>query len=193
MLENDYSISHYLSHHKDPFPVMKALLSYPLWNWTSQYFLYTREYEKGLDFIEHAYSIIYANGHRVSPSEYEKWDSKLIIKKLVLLDYMNSWDEYIEYFDEVFDTKKYSITYSNTVKENIQDKYIISEDEQYLYVHFLWSMNERYTIFCRKSNRQKAGKKTDHLRRHHKYMLPEDEVKRRFEAIINKLHYVVNI
>ncbi len=191
MLDNSLDVSHYLSQQQDPFPAMKALLSYPLCNWVNEFFLITREYERGLYFVNYAYSIIYANGHRISPATYEKWDKQLIIRKLVMLDYSNKWSEYITFFNEVLTSRTYSTTFSITSKDKIHEMYIFSEDEFYIKAHFLCFLEERYNITLRKLEREKAGKKTGHLRRHHKFMLSEEEAAIRYEAIIKKLNYLL--
>lgn len=163
MIDKELDLSHYLIQYKDPFPVMKALLSYPLCNWVNEYFNYTRDYESGLNYVRYCRDIIEVNKEQISPSEGEKWDMYLITLKLNMLDRLNLWQEYIEYFDSLIDKKTY-----------------------------LYYLSARYEIIKRKLNRKNIGKKTDHLKRHQSYMLTEEEMKLRYEAIINKLNFLIN-
>lgn len=163
MLDKDLDLSNYLTQYKDPFPAMKVLLSYPLCNWVNEYFNYTRDFESGLYYISYCRSIIEANREQISPSEYAKWDRYLITLKLNMLDHLNLWEEYIEYYDSLIDSKPYI---------------------SYLAV--------RYEIIKRKLNRKSMGKNTEHLKRHQAYMLNEEEMKARYDAIINKLNFLIN-
>lgn len=101
--------------YKYPFLVLRLLLSYPLCNWTAEYYLRSREYETGLEFIRFARKILDANVGRIPALELEIYDRKLITMNLVLLDYLNRWNSYIEYFDSTLASKPYVIQYK---KEN---------------------------------------------------------------------------
>lgn len=164
MLDNSLNISHYLSRHKDPFPVIRVLLSYPLCNWVNEYFLSTRDFEGGIFFVSYCRSIISANMKRITPCELQKWDKYLIVLKLNMLDHLNLWQEYIDYFDTEFDSKLY----------NLRGLY-----------------KERYDIIKRKLIREKAGANTEYLKRHQACRLTEDEIRMRYEAIINRLNALI--
>jgi L-rhamnose mutarotase len=164
MQDNKLDISHYLSRHKDPFPVMKVLLSYPLCNWINEYFLYTRDFEGGLYFVNYCRSIISANMKSIAPCELQKWDKYLIVLKLNMLDLLNLWQEYIDYFDTVFDSKLC----------NLRGLY-----------------KERYDIIKRKLIRKNTGANVEHLKRHQACRLTEYEIKMRYEAIINRLNSLI--
>lgn len=103
---------------------------------------------------------------RIKPYEYQKWDKYLIVLKLNMLDHLNLWQEYIEYFETISDSKMYSL--------------------QELY-------KERYDIIKHKLIRKKAGANIEYLKRHQANRLTEDEIRIRYEAIINRLNYLINI
>lgn len=166
MLDESLNMSSLLSRYKDPFPVMKVLLSYPLCNWVSEYFICTRDFEGGLYFVNYCRNIVSANLKRITLYELQKWDKYLIILKLNMLDHLNLWQEYLDYFDIVFSSKLYSL-------------------------HSLYS--KRYDIIKRKLIREKTGANVEYLKRHQACRLTEYEIRMRYEAIINRLNYLMNI
>ncbi|TCX51983.1 MULTISPECIES: hypothetical protein [unclassified Dehalobacter] len=181
-----------ISQFKDPFLGLRLLLSYPLCNWVAEFFLRSREYEKGLEFIGFAQSVIEHNSGLIPELESEIYDRKLITMNLVLLDYLNRWNSYIEYFDQALASKPYTIQYKKENQPAVKEKYIVAEDSRFVQVHFLYPLNERYNITCRKLARQNAGKSVEYLKRHSRAMLPEVEVNRRYTEIIDKLNWLLN-
>lgn len=190
-MTDEYNLFSYLIKLKDPLPNLRVLLSYPLCNWVNEFFLTTRNYYSGLKFTDYANEIICNNTDRITPGEYERMDKKLTTYKLVMLDFLNDWDEYINLFDNTLANKKYYVLYPKHAQKHIKDKYILLDDGYFISAHFLCFMDKRYSIINRKLSRQKVGKSTEHLRRHHQYMLSDEEIEKRYKAIINKLEILI--
>ena len=147
---------------KDPLPGLRLLLSYPLCNWVVEFFLRSREYEKGLEFISYAYAVMGVNIDNIPEQEYTRWEKQLTRMTLTLLDYMNSWEAYIDYYDQSLASKPY-----------------------------IQASKQRYEIIRRKLARQAAGKSVEHLKRHGRAMLTEEELNNRYAEIINKLEWLM--
>lgn len=192
-LENsNLNLYQYIKKYDNPFNVIKAILSYPINNWVNEYFLYTRDFEGGIFFVEYCYSVINYNYNHTPANKYEKWDIYLIMLKLNMLDHLNHWEKYIEYFDLVLTTRPYRVRIYAQNSKYINMRYIISEHGDFLYVHFLWVADRRYEIIKRKISRERAGKRIEHLKRQQACLLSEDEIKIRYETIINRLNYLFN-
>ncbi len=185
------NLTGYIAQQNDPLPGLRLLLSYPLSNWTAEYFLRSREYDRGLEFVDFARAVLARNAGRIPALESEVYDRKLITMNLVLLDYLNRWNSYIEYFDQALTSKPYFIQYKKELQPAVNEKYIIAADIRFVRVHFLYPLDQRYSITCRKIVRRDAGKSVEHLKRHSRSMLPWEEVDRRYAQIIGKLDWLL--
>lgn len=139
---------------EDPLKAMEILLSYPLVNFTSQYFRRTREYDMGLQFVDRCQQIISANKASISYEKIEEWKQYLITLKLTLLDFSNDWEAYIDIYKKDLTKPVHS------------------------------TIAKRYEIICRKLERKKAGKSVEHLKRHQKESLTLSEQERRYAEMM---------
>lgn len=133
---------------------MAILLSYPMANFTSQYFIRTRDYDKGLQFVNKCQYIISTNKTSISCENLEKWELYLLTLKLALLDYSNDWEAYVELYNK----------------------------EPTLSSHP--AIAKRHGIICRKLARKRAGKPIEHLKRHQKERLTLSEQERRYAEML---------
>ncbi len=180
-------LQEYLKKYRDPFTSIKAILSYPLWNYVPQFFTYTRNYESGLDFVDYCYSILENSKDKLTDKEFEQFDKLLITLRLSMLDYLNRWGEYISYYENILSTKNYLLTYDKNRNNPDFNKYDVYEDERYKYVHFLYAVSHRYEIIKRKFNKWLNGKNVEHLKRHQQNKLSDTELQERIELIFTRL------
>ncbi|MCM3144374.1 hypothetical protein [Brevibacillus sp. MER 51] len=163
----------------------KALLSYPYWNRARQLITYTRHYEQGLLFVEHMMTLLNTYERKLTEGEYEAIDTNLVFFYLELLDKSDRWMRYVEYYNHVRSEKQYVLTYSSTVPASIFGDFLVESDDATHYIHFLYSINDRYETVKRKIERLKTGKRTNHLKHHPQSELSDEEIARRFDYILS--------
>lgn len=172
---------------KNPITLIKAIYTTQLSNYINQYFISTRDYENGLDFTGWALNIIKEYSDQFTVEEFEKVHIELIYNKLNFLDYLNRWAEYLEYYNYILNSTKYSLTYSRTRSDDEFNKFVLNEDVKYKYVHFLFLVNHRHSIIIRKFDKWIKGNKVEHLKRHQQDKLSEKEINDRAIDIITSL------
>lgn len=172
-----YSVSN-----SNALKTVKVLLSYPLNNWVSQYFVRTRSYHSELEFITKSYHILECNRDSITSKEYEAFDRYLIGLKLSALDNLNRWNDYIAFYDYVRNNKAYVTKYSKFKDYPDINAFVLYEDLNYKYVHFLYGFR-RYDIIKRKLKRHTSGKTTNHLKKHQQDKLAEVEYQKRLDEM----------
>lgn len=185
----------------DSLEHLRKLLSPYLYNWTFKYFIRTRNYELGLHFIGICYMIISLNATAISKEEYARFDRDLILGKLRMLDRLNRWQEYIATFNYVRENKEYAFIYSakslgidikapNALPD--KDSYILKIANEYVAVHFLYTISDEYEKVKRKYERLCSGKSVDHLKRHSQESLTDYELNRRLAELCFQLKNIVD-
>ena len=180
-------IQNYLKKYQDPFTTVKMILSYPLWDYVSEFFTYIRNYEDGLDFVDYCYNVLEINRDKLTDKEFEHFDRTLIGLKLSMLDYLNRWGEYISYYENLLSENNYLLTYAKSRNDAEFNKYVVYEDNSYKYVHFLYVGSYRYKIIKRKFTKWLQGKNVEHLKRHQQDRLSENEIQERLDSIFIRL------
>jgi len=137
----------------DRLNLIKTLLSYPLINWTSQFFSRTRNAEMLLNFVDYCRIILRQNTDKISNEELVDFDKILIGYELSAYDRLNDFENYIALFEFARVNVLHTITYTKHRNDDIFNKYLLYEDERYKYVHFLYLMDRRYHIILRKKSR----------------------------------------
>lgn len=181
-----YSVSN-----SNALKAVKALLSYPLNNWVSQYFVRTRSYRSELDFISKCYHILECNKDSITRNEYEAFDRYLIGLKLSALDKLNRWNDYIAFYDYILKNKAYVTKYSKFKDDQNINAFVLYEDLDYKYVHFLYGFR-RYDIIKRKLKRKTSGKSTNHLKKHQQDKLAEEEYQKRLDEMYHCFLRIAN-
>ncbi len=181
----------------DKFQVVDKLLSYPMINFINQFFSRTRNYWLCLNFVDICREIIehYKSIGYVSSKRYEELDRIQIGYELNSYDHLNLWDLYIQMYEELKNKKyinKYPVT-NQYLSEN-QDflKNVLYKDDQFFYVHFLYTYKKRYEIICRKQQKLDAGKNVKHLMRHQQEQLSEQELNDRYNEMVSFLKFMKN-
>jgi CRISPR/Cas system CMR-associated protein Cmr3 (group 5 of RAMP superfamily) len=85
----------------DKLELVRAVLTYPLINWTSQFFSRTRDGKAELYFVGYCRAVIKQRGDELSKEEVSNFDQKLLRYELNAYDLLNMWREYIDLHDIV--------------------------------------------------------------------------------------------
>lgn len=171
---------------KDPMSMLKLLLD-KFWNYTQEIFVQTRNYESALDFIRYASHMITTYKNSLSEKEFQDFDRNLISFHLCMLDCTNKWEEYIQLFEKMLYERRYVLTYSKTRDDPEFNKFVLYQDRNCKYVHFLYLSNYRYELIKRKYQKLLAGKNVEHLKKHPQSKLSNTEIQERYERV---LHFI---
>lgn len=174
----------------DNLNMLRVLLSYPMINWVGQFFSRTRDGDTELFFVDNCREIIRQNMDRVSADEYARFDKELINYELSAYDRLNLWQDYIRLFEEVRKEKSYTIKYGASRNDSVFNSYVLHQDSDCKYVHFLYLSDHRYKIICRKQARKEAGKGVEHLKMHQKDALTDAELEARYNELARLFEYL---
>ena len=137
--------------------VVRTLLTPPFLNDIIDYFLYTRSYQEGLDFLEQCYPVMEQAPDEDLNTKAFVHDT-IITMRLVLYDKMNLWDRYIKEYDAFIPMQ------ASTIKDT----------DRYLTVH-------------KKLNMLYHGKNVEPMKCRQRYELTDDELQKRYEYVIRKI------
>ena len=167
----------------------KALLSaleYPTWNYITQTFDYTRSYEDGIIFSAKILQELENNKDKFSKKEYENkiWLIYFFVfKNLYKLD---QWENYLESWEKVLKNVRVGfILPKDKLSEINIEEYILDIDETTIYVHFLWNLKDQKETVKRKLEKKQSGKKIGNLTHQQQSDLTKEEIRERFDWIIN--------
>ncbi len=96
----------------DRLNTLRALMTYPMINWVSQFFSRTRDGGTQLYFVRYCREIIEEYDAEISAEEREAFDRELIHYELSAYDRLNWWQEYVNFFEETRNQKPYTIAYA---------------------------------------------------------------------------------
>ena len=133
------------------------LLFPPFLNDIIDYFLYTRSYQDGLDFLNQCYSIMEQTPDK-EPNKEAFIHDTIITVRLVLYDKMNLWDQYIKEYDAFIPMQ------ASTIKDA-----------------------DRYHTIHKKLELMSHGKNIEHMKCHQRYQLTDTEFQQRYEYISEKI------
>jgi len=161
-------------------------LEYPTWNYITQTFDYTRSYEDGIIFAAKILQELENNKDKFSKKEYE---SKIwliyffVFKNLYKLD---QWENYLESWEKVLKNVRVGFIYSkDKLSEEGIEEYILDINETTIHIHFLWNLIDQKEAVKRKLEKKRNGKKIGNLTHQQQSDLTGEEIKERFDWIIN--------
>jgi hypothetical protein len=149
--------------YKDKLEMLRAVLSYPIINWVTQFFSRTRCADVQLGFIECCREIIESRRDELSDEEYEDFDGKLVSYELHAYDRLNLFADYVHVFRETQSEKPYAVKF-------------LSE--------------RRYDIIHRKWEKYESGMNIEHLKKHHQDRLTDEELASRFEEMKRLFEFI---
>ncbi len=170
----------------------RTVMSYPIWNFVQRAIIDTRSYEHGLNscivflqFTEHFRT-------QLDKKEFESNSIKLYSLVLGMLDRLDRWEEYLEFYDYFRKSCDFCLTYSKRSKETHGkeiEPYIVSEDKNTIYVHFLWGSHHRRDLIARKADKKMAGKGLGNQFHARQSELSAEEVEKRLAWILKTAEY----
>lgn len=178
---------------------MRTLFTYPYCNFIPQYFGRTREYDLGLLFVDQCRNLLTEYNDEIPPQEAKLIEHDVTFLELSLYDDLNRWQEYLNLFEQIFRekrTKEYISTYNPSMSNGQSDKerfgrYLIGHTPQgFALVHNLYSCERRRAVIERKLHRQQEGKNVEHLKRHSKEKLLDEEQCRRYIEMNEFIHWM---
>ena len=137
--------------------IVCTLLTPPLLNDIIDFFLYTRSYQEGLDFIERCYSIMEQAPDKEPNAEAIVHDT-LKLFQLVLYDKMNLWDRYVNEYE------LFVPMLASTIKDAA-----------------------RYETIKQKLSLLLQGENVDCLKCHARYELSDEELLNRYEYVMRRI------
>lgn len=148
-----------------------------------------REYQLGLEMAEGSLQLLDGNRKLLTEKEYADWTRQLMLMRLEMLDRLNEWAEYIEYFEglsALHDDRYISLGYFAGNESEVHRPYIMRREKEGFYVHFLYFADYRYQIICRKYARQQQGRPVEHQKRHQRDRLTDEELIRRADEYFER-------
>lgn len=162
------------------------LLSDPIyWNSFRQILTRTRNEEYSLILADKFSNILENLRSQISGEDFKKFDMQIINMKMVALDQTDRWLRYLEYFEQIFKEKNYTMIYSKGSDDTKRfGRYLLKKTENSNIVHFLYLSESRRQVIQRKADRAIQGKSTKHLRHHTQDQLTDEEIEHRYNQII---------
>ena len=171
---------------------MRFLFSYPYSNLLPQMISRTREFEDGLVFSKRCRELLEIYHFDLPCEEYHKIECDVTFLELSLLDDLNRWQEYLDYFEIIYAEKRspayishyQSCLWPDQTDEERFGRYFLGyAPDGCALVHNLYLHDDRRIVIERKFRRLQCGKSVEHLKRHHKAMLTSEEQKKRFQEM----------
>lgn len=153
------------------------------------YFYNTREFEVGLTFVDICRDLLNKYTADIPFIEAQHIEYDITFMKLNLYDYLNQWQQYLDFFEYIFLEKRsklYIATYYSDPNQDAKERfgrYLFSCNYNELQVHKLFLHEDRRAIIERKLIRQKLGKNVEHLKRHQKEQLSDEDYLKRIEEM----------
>ncbi len=162
------------------------LLSDPIyWNSFRQILTRTRNEEYSLILADKFSNILENLRSQISDEDFKKFDMQIINMKMVALDQTDRWLRYLEYFEQIFKEKNYTMIYSKGSDDTKRfGRYLLKKTENSNIVHFLYLSESRRQVIQRKADRAIHGKSTKHLRHHTQDQLTDEEIEHRYNQVI---------
>lgn len=179
-----------------PLQAMRLLMSYPFVNFVSQFFSRTREYELGLDFVDICRDLLDKHAADIPLIEAQRIEKDITFLELSFYDDLNLWQKYLDFFEYIFLKKRtpsYIATYAPNPSQNAQERfgrYLLYHDNEGLKVHELYLFERRRALIKRKLIKQEFGKNVEHLKRHQKEQLSNDEYLKRLQEMQNLFEWM---
>ena len=172
-----------------PLEAMRILMSYPFNGFTSEFFHNTREYESGLVFVDICRDLLNDYAADIPTDEAQQIECAITFMELSFYDYLNQWQQYLDFFEHIFLEKRsapFIATYCLNPNQNAQERfgrYLLGHDNKRYKVHKLYLQEDRRAVIKRKLIKQEFGKNVEHLKRHQKDQLSNEEYLQRVKEM----------
>ncbi|MCL1820832.1 MAG: hypothetical protein FWG36_09285 [Oscillospiraceae bacterium] len=146
------TLIHLFEREDDTYKALKIILDRAP-RFLREFYELVPNYKDGLDFVDFAYGEIKQRKSKVPVERYMRWEICLITLKLEMLDKLGYWEEYHNFFNDMYDKHPhYQGKYAKNavhLKMARAHPYMISEDGDFLNVHFLYLLLPRYEAICK--------------------------------------------
>lgn len=143
----------------------------------------TRNYEVCLLMCDTFDRILSANQGAFTEEEALNIEKNIIKLRLLCLDKTDRWNQYVEYFDEVFSNKKYYYNAPNEDDADWYDKYFIEANGDTYKIHFLYG-DDRYDVIQRKIAKSMKSKNLGNLKHRPQSELTDEQIEQRYNQVI---------
>lgn len=162
-----------------------GLMEYPLWNYVTQVFNYTRAYDDALTFCHRIFEELETHKDEFSEDKYNRKMSSLYLFELLCLFKLDRWDDFMENWKNIFSNVKIANTYSKSVKYKPEiQEFILGESRDFIFVHFLWGIRSKKESIERKIRKRNAGGKIGNLLHDQQSSLTSEEILERLNWIV---------
>jgi hypothetical protein len=126
-----------------------------------EFYAAVKDYRDGLDFVAFCRDALSPVWKTIPPDDRQKIDITLICVRLEMLDRLYLWEEYDKYFQETYSKHPgYQCVYKKSalhLKIDRAGPYLLGEDKDHIYVHFLYLLLPRFEAIHTYLKRFPAG------------------------------------
>lgn len=163
-------------------PLLHAL-DYPIWNYITQTFDYTRSYEQGLAFSTRLLAELEKNRKVVPPKKLAEYLFRVFYFVFRNLDKLDRWDDYLALWNKLESIR--SVSVSNMDGAQSFHSIIFRDNTFRAFELLLKYLDYRKAVIVRKLEKKQRGAKLGNLFHEKQTDLTSEEIRERFEWIIN--------
>ena len=182
--------------HELPCEAVDGLLRTETWGIAVELIVRTRSYKLGLHVGIALFQAVVERDHaRLATGERERRLRRLYGLVLMMLDYLDRWEDFAELFDRLL--RETRIATGGDYAEHSLARHLANGAGPFLLgdapggfrLHFLYGLHHRRKVIERKIARKRAGRKTEHLRHATQEKLSDTELRRRVRWLMEVLAY----
>ena len=175
----------------------RRILSYPAWGFYSAIFIRTRSYEQGLKNGMRLIEITCELKDHLAEREYNSNMTTLWLFVLSMLDKLDRWIDYLAMWERlrkgtVF-TWKASLETLRRMYGTKLDPWIVLEEGNQVYVHFLWGTIQRKELIEKKLQKSRNGERLGNMVHRKREELSEEDIQERFDRVVFQFEYAKRI
>ena len=164
---------------------MLHALEYPIWNYITQTFDYTRSYEQALAFSTRLLAELEKNRAVIPPKKLGKYLFLVFHFVFRNLDKLDRWEDYLALWNKLENIR---LTSAPTMDDDKADNFhsmILQEETFRAFELLLKYLDYRKAVIVRKLEKSRHGAKLGNLFHEKQADLTREEIRERFEWIIN--------
>lgn len=163
------------------------------WDLLEDVLVNTRAYHDGLHVCEQARATadrLHSIG-RINESTWQFADRQILWLNLVMLDKLDYWEDYIRLFEEARTTRTVSAYLEKRDRAYVVNykachSYVVLQDEDDVFLHFLFLQRDRYDLIREKLKKYRAGNKLGNMRHRKHSELTDEEIHKRFLDVLQR-------
>jgi hypothetical protein len=165
----------------------RTLLTEPCWDYFLATIIGTRAYGSGLEASLRL--LTFSENHRdeFAEEEHESHLMRLYSAILEMLDRLDRWEEYAFVWDSLRANTRLAFTQPQRPASLGMGPFILKDEGNLIYVHFLWFKAHRRRIIGRKLDKLNSGRKLENLLHSQQDELSDAEIRTRWERIKERI------